>query len=380
MDNGTATGTERIEPVLNTPGDGNWSAALGRQYLRVQLFWNPVLTGAAVLALGPGTSFWRPFAVSLVVAAVASSVCFVPVAVALAVQARAQRLARQKGADARAPRPVVYLALALVSLPLGLLLAAQITEVVFGVRAPNASLDYRFAAVLGGLLAAPFFLWQALSEARKNSLALELHLERAERHRLQAQLAALTAQLNPHLMFNALSTIAELVHESADRAERTVLRLSDLYRGVLRATVREQHSLEEELALCQAYLDIEQARFGDRLITHVHIAPGLDVQRVQVPVLVLEPLVENAVTHGLLDRARGGSVWISARVHDARLELEVRDDGIGMGQSGRTGWGIGIENTRQRLNLRYGQGAGLDLSSPAPGGTRARLHLPLQVS
>jgi LytS/YehU family sensor histidine kinase len=261
-----------------------------------------------------------------------------------------------------------------------LLLASQVTQLLFGVAAPNGWADYRFAAFLGVLLAAPFFLWHCLSQARKDSLALELRLERAETRRLQAQLAALTAQLNPHLMFNALNTIAELVHEDADEAERTVLRLSDLYRGVLRATQCEQHSLEEELALCQAYLDVERARFQDRLIAHVEVAPGLDARRVQVPVLVLEPLVENAVTHGLLDRARGGSVWISARAQAATLELEVRDDGIGLGRSGREGSGLGLENTRQRLHLRYGQQAGLDLSSPAPGGTLARLHFPLHLS
>jgi two-component sensor histidine kinase len=358
------------------PQGVSWQRALARHYVLVQLFWNPVLCAVAVLALGTPEAWARSFAVALVIAAVASSVCFLPIAGLLALQQRAS--ARQSAAPARGRG--FYLGVALLCMPLGMLLAAEVTERVFGVRAPSTASDYRFAIFLGLIISGVFFLWQSLRDARAEALALELRVKVAETHELQAQLAALTAQLNPHLMFNALNTIAELVRSDAELAERTVLRLSDLYRGVLRATQRQEHSLQDELSICQAYLDLERTRFQDRLQTRVVVEPGVDVRQVQVPVLVLQPLVENAVTHGLLDRARGGSVSIAARAASSTLELEVLDDGIGLGQSARSGAGLGVENTRRRLELRYGEQARLELCSPPQGGTLATLRLPLQLA
>ena len=176
---------------------------------------------------------------------------------------------------------------------------------------------------------------------------------------------------------NALNTIAALVQIDPDQAEQTVLRLSDLYRGVLGATRRESHSLSEELDICRAYLDVERARFGERLSTRVELGVGLSPAAVQVPVLVLQPLVENAVTHGLSERAQGGSVVIRADSSRDQLTLSVMDDGVGLGRSSREGSGLGIETTRQRLKLCYHEGASLELSSLSTGGTLALLRLPL---
>jgi two-component system, LytTR family, sensor kinase len=351
----------------------SWYGGLAKEYLRVQLFWSPLVTAAAALALNPLQDFARVFPRSLLVAAVASSVCFVPVLFALGLSQRARARGRPPAAHGRA----WYLALALAGMPLGLFLAAWVTQIVFGVRAPESFRDYRFGAFLGTLIAGLFFLWQSLGEARAAALAAELRLEQAETHKLKAQLSALTAQLNPHFLFNALNAIASLIQTDPEQAERTVLKLSELYRGILGATRREQHTLHDELELCQAYLDVERARFPDLFSVHVEVAETLDPKTVYVPVLVLQPAVENAVTHGLAERAPGGTLSLRAQRHGDTLELRVEDDGIGLGHSPRKGAGLGIETTRQRLRLCHGDSASLELASPLTGGTHVVVRLPL---
>jgi two-component sensor histidine kinase len=344
---------------------------LAREYAKVQLVYNPLLTALAVLGLSDG-SWGDTFALSLTIAAVASSVSFVPVALALALE----RLRQARGHAPAAHGRAWYFALALLSMPLGLYLASTVTERVFGVRAPATAGDYRFGGFLGTLIAGLFFAWQTHADARAAAAAAALRAERAERLELEAQLAALRAQLDPHLLFNALNAVAALIPTDAEAAERTLLRLAELYRSLLAASRSELHPLEHELDICRAYLDVERARFAERLAVSIEIAAGLDPRRVEVPVLILQPLVENAVTHGLAGRARGGALCVRARASGDQLELEVEDDGVGLGHSSRRGAGLALETTRQRLRLRYGEAAALELAPAPGGGTRALLRLP----
>src|SRR5688572_27073369 len=233
---------------------------LGKEYAKVQLVYNPLLVGVAVLGLSDGP-YGFTFALSLTIAVVASSVSFVPVTLALALAVLRQRQGRAPAVHGRAG----YFALAVLTLPLGLYVAGVVTEHFFGVRAPASLGDYRFGLFLGALITVFFFGWQQRSEARAAAVAAELRAERAERFELEAQLAALRAQLDPHLLFNAFNTVAALIPTDAAAAERTLLRLAELYRGLLAASRCEQHSLARELDICRAYLDIERARFGDRL-------------------------------------------------------------------------------------------------------------------
>jgi hypothetical protein len=365
-------------PRVSTPGALTGAASfrsLGTQYAKVQLVYNPLLVGVAVLGLSEGP-YGFTFALSLTIAAVASSVSFVPVTLALALAVLRQRQGRAPAVQGRAG----YFALAVLTLPLGLYVAGVVTERFFGVRAPASLGDYRFGLFLGALITVFFFVWQQRSEARAAAVAAELRAERAERFELEAQLAALRAQLDPHLLFNAFNTVAALIPTDAAAAERTLLRLAELYRGLLAASRCEQHSLERELDICRAYLDIERARFGERLESSIEVAPGLDPSQLLVPVLILQPLVENAVTHGLAERASGGTLRVSAHASDGVLELEVRDDGVGLGHSSRQGAGLALDTTRQRLALRFGAAAALELASIPSGGTRALLRLPRTAS
>ena len=194
-----------------------------------------------------------------------------------------------------------------------------------------------------------------------------------------AQLAALRAQINPHFLFNSLNSIAQLIRADPDRAEACVERLAEMFRYVLRYGEKDFVPLAEELEMARAYLDIERARFGDRLQVETHIDPP-SLQHL-IPNLILQPLVENAVRHGLSRKRGGGTVRIDARLADGCLELSVGDDGLGMPDTALERvyeHGIGLRNLRDRLERLYGPAHLPEITSAPGSGTRVRLRLPLR--
>jgi hypothetical protein len=191
---------------------------------------------------------------------------------------------------------------------------------------------------------------------------------------VQAQLQALRAQLQPHFLFNTLNAISALALADPAQAKLMIARLSDF----LRLTLEEHHSpqvpLSRELQVLETYLGIQRVRFQDRLTTHLDIAPG--IHNAAVPALILQPLVENALRHGLLAKAAGGALHISARREGDSLLLRVDDDGLGL--RGDASEGIGLGNTRARLRVRFGDAATLALSRRPEGGTRAEVRVPFE--
>jgi two-component system, LytTR family, sensor kinase len=340
------------------------------QYCKVLFIFSPLVTGGVSLAVSPPGMFWPSFRVAMTVALVTTSVSF---AVIVAVMAFDRRRARSRGSSRGR---LWYVGWSLLSMPLGLLASAEVTLLIFGFRAPASIADYRFGVFVGAAIMAGFFLWYARIDAEHAARLLQLRLEQAQAATLQAQLSTLTSQLNPHLLFNALNTIAALIPSDPQRAEQTVVHLAELYRGVLRATQRDEHELGVELAICKAYLEIEQARFGERLRVAFELEPGLDPNLFRVPVLILQPLIENAVKHGLASRSQGGRVNVRAERRAEELRLVVTDDGVGLGNSSHRGAGVGVDITRRRLQHLYGTGAALELEAPSTGGTRAVLRLP----
>ncbi|HEX3758194.1 MAG TPA: histidine kinase [Kofleriaceae bacterium] len=191
----------------------------------------------------------------------------------------------------------------------------------------------------------------------------------------QAQLEALRSQLHPHFLFNALHTIAAVVREHDERqAVELIERLGDVLRHVLRGSRELEVPLAREVDFLAKYLAIEQARFGDRLA--VSFAIDGDAADARVPQLIVQPLVENALRHGLAPRAEPGRLAIAARRTGDLLRIEVADDGLGL----RAGWdtddGVGLPNVRARLARMYGPAGRLALASPASGGVVAVITLP----
>ncbi|MBL9203501.1 MAG: histidine kinase [Opitutaceae bacterium] len=199
----------------------------------------------------------------------------------------------------------------------------------------------------------------------------------------QARLNALQNQLHPHFLFNTLNSISSLIFTSPKAADEMLCALSELLRSVLEVADRAEQPLEDELQFTQRYLAIQQLRFADRLRVEYKIAA--DVRRVLVPTLVLQPLVENAVVHGVAFRMEPGVVTISARSDGGRLHVEITDTGTG-GLSGtkaedgslRFEEGLGLGNTRARLSTLYGTDFHFQLTPASAGGVRVLLDLPLR--
>ena len=203
----------------------------------------------------------------------------------------------------------------------------------------------------------------------------------------EAELRALRAQLNPHFLFNALTTIGYLIQVAPGRAQSTLMRLTSLLRGVLRRSTTEFSRLGDEIALVQAYLEIEEARFEERLRVRIVVDPAL--HELLIPSLLLQPLVENAVKHGIAPLAAGGDVEVRAELAErapdgpAVLRVTVRDSGVGHAAPGPfdpPGEGLGLANVAQRLRAHFGDAASLAIDGTPGAGTTVHLVLPVRAA
>ncbi|MBV9108971.1 MAG: histidine kinase [Gemmatimonadetes bacterium] len=214
-------------------------------------------------------------------------------------------------------------------------------------------------------------------EKRLAELRLRATLARAELERASAELRVLQMQVNPHFLFNALHAVTGLLHTNADAAVRMLARLADLLRGALRGGAMQETTLADELAGLEPFLAIERLRLGGRL--EVRYAVEDAARGAFVPHMLLQPLVENAIKHGLAPAGRPGVLEISARREGDRLAVAVRDDGVGLqaaAAAARPGAGIGTANARARLEQLYGAAQEMSVAPAEGGGTVAAVHLP----
>jgi LytS/YehU family sensor histidine kinase len=212
-------------------------------------------------------------------------------------------------------------------------------------------------------------------------LSSELRLERLERRFTEARLNALRMQLDPHFLFNALNTISSHV-ESDPKLTRTMIEhLGDLLRMSLESKDRQEVPLSEELEFLDHYLAIQKIRFGSKLKIEIDVAP--EVRYASVPSLIIQPLVENAIRHGISRRSSGGTVAVSAERRDSRLEIRVRDNGVGLlpGWTLEASAGVGLAVTRDRIAGLYPNGdSRFAVRRREEGGTEVEISLPLHVA
>jgi hypothetical protein len=225
--------------------------------------------------------------------------------------------------------------------------------------------------ILGGLQAYRYY---------ERYMSSELQLERLEKSYSQARMNALRMQLDPHFLFNALNTISSHVERDPKLTRLMIEHLGDLLRMSLESKDRQEVPLAEELAFLDHYLAIQTIRFGRRLKIKIDIAP--EVRYASVPSLFLQPLVENAIRHGISHRASGGTVEVTAEPANGKLSIRVSDDGAGLppGWSLENSTGLGLSVTRERIAGMYPNGEGtFAIRGRDEGGTVAEIVLPLRV-
>jgi signal transduction histidine kinase len=213
-------------------------------------------------------------------------------------------------------------------------------------------------------------------DALRRHRAQELEASRLEAELAQAQLQLLKMQLHPHFLFNTLHAISALLHQDVELADRMIARLGDLLRLTLENAGTQEVRLEEELAFIDLYLEIERARLGPRLKVHWEVDP--EARAAAVPNLILQPLVENAVRHGIARHSRPGRIEIRARRARGWLQVQVRDDGPGLTHGANPKEGVGVSSTRARLRHLYGAGHRFEMGNGPDGGCVVTLAVPFR--
>jgi two-component system LytT family sensor kinase len=245
---------------------------------------------------------------------------------------------------------------------------------LFCIASNNWMLELAAYAATVACVAVPIKIW--------NSARMELKLQEQQRMLLQARMEALQSQINPHFLFNTLNTVSALVRFDPDTARDIIVKLASILRRLLR-THESFVRLREEVEFIDDYLDIEVVRFGrDKL----RVVKDLDPETldVVVPSMLLQPLVENSIKHGLSPKIDGGSITLRSRMENGLLAIEVADDGVGLGYEGgpveASSTGIGLTNVAGRLKVLYGEAARMTVSSRDTEGTIVTLKLPILES
>jgi two-component system LytT family sensor kinase len=256
---------------------------------------------------------------------------------------------------------------------------------VYASAAISGNVTVRLVAIpLGTLMYDGFvlFAWSLLYYGINDWVELERQRERATKAEAMAHVArlrALQSQLEPHFLFNTLNAISTLVVEGQNSdAARMIARLSDFLRLSLETSDTPEISVAEELEFVRRYLEIEQVRFGDRL--KVAIESQADAMHGLVPAFVLQPLVENAVKHGVLPQEKGGSVTVTVARNNGALQLRVADDGPGLPEGVPVAPAVGLSNTAARLAELYADKASFSLDSSPGGGVTATMEIPFRTA
>jgi two-component system, LytTR family, sensor kinase len=359
-------------PALN-------DSALNQRVSKARLFW--ILQGCGWITFGAAMFTWGLDFMSPRDALV-NKILLVATGLTLTLAFRVPYRKLRKHSRNTIVTIVVLLAVSFIGAALWREAHTLLFQAYYSVRA-TGNISARFVWIpLGTFLYDGFVLlaWSLLYFAINDWMELERQRERAAKAEVMAQAArlrALQSQLEPHFLFNTLNAISTLVVEGQNAdASRMIARLSDFLRLTLETADTPEIPVVEELEFVRRYLEIEQVRFGSRL--HVTINAQAEAMNAMVPALVLQPLVENAVKHGVLTREQGGSVSVTAEQKNGDLRLCVSDDGPGLPQNRVAARGVGLRNIAARLSELYGNAARLSLDPSPTGGLAATIAIPFR--
>ncbi|KFX30226.1 sensor histidine kinase [Ralstonia solanacearum] len=324
---------------------------------------------AAVLAFGikPDDTFWHDFVYSQAIGLSMWLLIDIP-----------RHLLWGRGVPSRKVFPWIVVAAVLIGVPFGQWVARLI--LCTGDQPWRAdSLRMSFIIAMLAALGATYFYWSRgkLAALQRQAALDALEREEAEKQVVRAQLMALQAQVEPHFIFNVLAHVDVLIARDPAGARRLLQHLIGFLRTSLAHARAEQCTLAQEFALLRAYLDIQALRFGTRL--RFSLALDEAIADLVIPPMLIQPLVENAVVHGIEPSREGGTIALSARRDGDRLLLEVRDTGVGFGRDARpgTGSGLGLTHVRERLSRLFDAEARLTLAETVPHGVTVTVELPL---
>jgi sensor histidine kinase YesM len=283
-------------------------------------------------------------------------------------------------------KKIIYLTFIILSgTVLGVFIGLSIVSLVFGFKYsavlkttfPWLFLFCTLAAVIINTLSV---LYDSLKEKIEKKV---LENEELKRLQMRTQLIALQSKINPHFLFNTLNTMLNLVHKSPRKVETMILNLSDIYRRVLQVPENERILLKQEIDLVREYLEIEKIRLDERLSYSIKINPGLENFR--IPPLLIEPIVENAVIHGISPKSTGGFIQIEIEKKETKNEneafivIKVEDNGMGIEtQQGKVSKGFGLYSVQERIRLIYKDKAGFHIFPGTGEGTCVKLELPCE--
>ena len=262
---------------------------------------------------------------------------------------------------------------------LGVVVGFTVVALAFDPMALQWILRPRWLAAMGissllisTIIAVIFFARERQARAEAQAADERTRTERAEREATLANLRALQAQIEPHFLFNTLANVTSLVDADPARAKRMLESFNRFLRASLAATRTETTTLGADAELIAAYLDVLQVRMGKRLTYRIDVPAELAA--FALPPMLVQPIVENAIRHGLEPKVEGGEVDVSARRDAGTVKIEVADTGVGFGDATRGG--LGLANLRDRLRLLYGESASLAICDNAPSGTRVSIAIP----
>lgn len=351
-----------------------------RNFLLFALVWTPVTVLLWTLAMVSDAPFYLSFLISLAIAEPTMLTCYCGVHFLSLAE---QHWYRSRNMTVPNRSSFVKILRSFIFILPGLFIGFEFASTVarslgLSWQRPEFA-EYRKGLIIGFFNIAVFLVLHLRKDLEERTRKSELELKESETRTLKAQLAALTAQMNPHFLFNSLNSIAASIHSNPQSAEDMIVELSDLYRRILQASRHDRHTLSEELDICRTFLKTEIARFGERISFSISVDSGLDPSRIQIPVLILQPLVENSLKHGIFPRQEGGKIAI--RVHAIRqtLFITVEDDGVGFDHpiQKSSGSGTALDNCKLRLELAYKDCSAIRLEDNKPNGTRAIVELPL---
>jgi sensor histidine kinase YesM len=210
--------------------------------------------------------------------------------------------------------------------------------------------------------------------SRERVAQLKLEAETVQRGAVEARLKLLQAQIEPHFLFNTLANLHSLISTDAARAQKMLEHLNDYLRATLDAARRDSGTLGEEFSLLRGYLEVLKVRMGPRLLYSLSIPEQLE--NCELPPMLLQPLVENAIKHGLEPKVEGGRIDVSASSEDGTVRIRVSDTGLGLGYGATRSTGVGLANIRDRLAAAYGGAASLEVAANPAGGVVATVKVP----